>query len=98
MLAPKINLNKSAIVLFQKMCDQADKYAVTVEQTESGATLVDAGLKAEGGYLAGEIITEICLAGYGSANVIPIQYGDVILPSVFVKTDFPALSTLASQF
>ncbi|MGE5188375.1 MAG: methenyltetrahydromethanopterin cyclohydrolase, partial [Betaproteobacteria bacterium] len=47
MSAPKINLNKSALVLFQKMCDQADKYSVTVEQTESGATIVDAGLKAE---------------------------------------------------
>jgi methenyltetrahydromethanopterin cyclohydrolase len=97
-LVPKIGLNKSALVLFRKMCDEADKYAVTVEQTESGATLVDAGLNAEGGYLAGEIVTEICLAGYGAANVTPIQYGDVILPSVFVKTDYPALSTLASQF
>jgi methenyltetrahydromethanopterin cyclohydrolase len=97
-LVPKIGLNKSALVLFRKMCDEADKYAVTVEQTESGATLVDAGLNAQGGYLAGEIVTEICLAGYGTANVTPIQYGDIILPSVFVKTDYPALSTLASQF
>jgi len=97
-MVPKINLNKSALVIFRKMCDAADKYAVTVEETELGATLVDAGINAEGGYLAGEIITEICLAGYGTANIIPIQYGDVILPSVLVKTDYPALSTLGSQF
>jgi methenyltetrahydromethanopterin cyclohydrolase len=98
MSAPKINLNKSALVLFQKMCDQADKYSVTVEETSSGATLVDAGLETEGGYLAGEMVTEICLAGYGTADVVPVQYGDIILPSVFVKTDFPALSLLGSQF
>jgi methenyltetrahydromethanopterin cyclohydrolase len=44
------------------------------------------------------MITEICLGGYGSAKVTPIQYGDTILPSVFVMTDYPALSTVGSQF
>jgi len=95
---PKINLNKSALGLFKRMCDESDKYGVTVEQTGSGATLVDAGIKTEGGFLAGEIITEICLAGYGNANVMPVQYGDIVLPSVFVQTDHPALSLLGSQF
>jgi methenyltetrahydromethanopterin cyclohydrolase len=96
--SPKISLNKSALRLINKLCDEADKYGVTVEQTESGATLVDAGIKAEGGFLAGGLITEICLGGYGKASVMPIQYGDMILPSVFVLTDHPALSLLASQF
>jgi len=82
----------------RKLCDEAEKYAVSVEETPSGATLVDAGIKAEGGFFAGEMVTEICLGGYGRATVCPIQYGDMILPSVFVNTDHPALSTLASQF
>ena len=98
MPAPNINLNASALKLVRKLCDEADKYGITFEQTSSGATLVDAGLKSEGGYLAGEMVTEICLGGYGNAKVSPIQYGDLILPSVFVQTDHPALSTLASQF
>ena len=96
--APKINLNSSALKLVRKLCDDADKYGVTVEVTDSGATLIDAGLKAEGGYLAGEMVTEICLGGYGKAYVNPVQYGDMVLPSVFVQTDHPALATLASQF
>jgi methenyltetrahydromethanopterin cyclohydrolase len=94
----KISLNKSALNLVYKLCGEADKYAITIEKSESGATLIDAGINAEGGFLAGELVTEICLAGYGKASVLPIQYGDVILPSVFVVTDHPALSTLASQF
>jgi methenyltetrahydromethanopterin cyclohydrolase len=94
----KINLNKSALVLFNKLCDESDKYGVIVEQSESGATIVDAGIKAEGGFLAGEMVTEICLAGYGKATVSPVQYGDLVLPSVFVQTDHPALSLLGSQF
>ena len=88
----------SALKIVQRLCDEADKYAVTVEETGSGATLVDAGLKAEGGFIAGELVTEICLGGYGKACVSPIQYGNMILPSVFVQTDHPALATLASQF
>ena len=95
---PKISLNSSALSLVRKLCCEADKYAVTVEQSESGATLIDAGIKAEGGFLAGEMITEICLGGYGKAHITPIQFADVVLPSVFVTTDHPAISTLASQF
>ena len=94
----KISLNKSALNLVNKLCGEADKYAITIEKSESGATLIDAGIDAEGGFLAGELVTEICLAGYGKASILPIQYGDIILPSVFVVTDHPALSTLASQF
>ncbi|MGE5638090.1 MAG: methenyltetrahydromethanopterin cyclohydrolase, partial [Chloroflexota bacterium] len=75
MSAPKISLNLSALKLVKKLCDEADKYAVTVEQSELGTTLVDAGIKAEGGYLAGEMVTEICLGGYGKAVVNPVQYG-----------------------
>lgn len=84
--------------MVNKLFNEADKYDVIVEQSELGATLIDAGINAQGGFLAGEIVTEICLAGYGTANVTPIQYGDLVLPSVFVKTDKPALSLLGSQF
>jgi len=94
----KISLNIAALELVQKLCNEAEKYNVIVEKTVSGATLIDAGINVDGGFFAGEIITEICLGGYGRANVSPIQYGDIILPSVFVITDHPALSTLASQF
>ena len=94
----KISLNKSALEIVQNLCKEAEKYNVIVEETKSGATLIDAGINADGGFFAGELITEVCLGGYGKAKVTPIQYGDTILPSVFVITDHPALSTLASQF
>jgi methenyltetrahydromethanopterin cyclohydrolase len=94
----KISLNNATLGLVKKLCNEAEKYNVTVEEAESGATLIDAGINADGGFFAGEIITEICLGGYGRANVSPMQYGDIVLPSVFVITDHPALSTLGSQF
>ena len=94
----RISLNGSALSLVKMFCKKAERYAVSVEKTETGATLIDAGIESAGGFLAGEMITEICLGGYGKAMILPIQYGDVVLPSVYVQTDHPALSTLASQF
>jgi methenyltetrahydromethanopterin cyclohydrolase len=95
---PKISLNNSALNLVKAFCREAEKYAISIEKTKSGATLIDAGIKSEGGFFAGEMITEICLGGYGRANIFPVQYDDIVLPSVHVQTDYPALSTLASQF
>jgi methenyltetrahydromethanopterin cyclohydrolase len=97
-MTAKISLNLSALALLKTLCNEADKYNVIVEESNSGATLVDAGIKAEGGFLAGEMVTEICLGGYGTAKLLPIQYGDAVLPSIFVQTDHPTVSTLASQF
>ena len=62
---PKFSLNIAALRLVQILCDEAEKYNVAVEKTESGATLIDAGINSDGGFFAGEMITEICLGGYG---------------------------------
>ena len=93
----KTGLNNSALSLVSKLVKEAEVYSVSIEKPQSGATLIDAGLKAEGGFLAGEIIIEICLGGYGTAKVFPMQYESLIFPSVFVYTDHPTISTLASQ-
>jgi methenyltetrahydromethanopterin cyclohydrolase len=95
---PEINLNLSALSLVKRLCNETIKYGVSVEKTMSGATVIDAGINARGGFLAGKMVTEICLGGYGQAKILPIQYGDVVLPSIYVQTDYPAIATLASQF
>lgn len=69
-----------------------------VRETTSGATIIDAGIKARGGFLAGKIITEICLGGYGKANIFSREYDDLEFPSIFVHTDHPAVATLGSQY
>ena len=95
---PDIELNLSALSLINKLCSESNKYRVTIEKTSSGTTLIDAGIDAKGGFLAGKIITEICLGGYGQAKILPMEFGDIVLPSIYVQTDFPAIATLASQF
>ncbi len=98
MTAQPFSLNKSASKLADKLVDDPGRYGARAYTSLEGATLVDAGLHEEGGLLAGQVVTEICLAGLGKASEIPVVYGESTLPSVFVTTDAPALSLLASQF
>ena len=95
---PKLSVNQIAYNLVKKLCDRADEFGVIVKKTQSGATLIDAGIEARGGFAAGQTITEICLGGLGKAEVNYRAYGDLGLPSIFVHTDYPVISSLGSQF
>lgn len=98
MTTPQISLNLSALSLINTLHDESEKYGVTFEKTSSGATLIDAGIKARGGFLAGKLVTEICLGGCGQAQILPMQYDDTVFQSIYIQTDYPAIATLASQF
>ncbi len=94
----KLSVNKIAYNIAKRLCDRADEFGVLVKNTPSGATLIDAGIEAQGGFAAGQTITEICLGGLGKAEIVYKRYGDLELPSIFVHTDYPAISSLGSQF
>jgi len=93
-----LSVNRLAWKLLDKLCENPDFYGVKVEKTDSGATLIDAGIEANGGFQAGKIITEICMGGCGKARIIPRRYGELELPSIFVYTDHPIIATLGSQY
>jgi len=95
---PKLSVNEKALRLVDRLREHADQYGVIVKETGNGATLIDAGMKAKGGFGAGKIITEICLGGLGKARISSIMYGDLVFSSIFVHTNHPAVSTLGSQF
>ena len=93
----KLSVNKRAWRLAEKLHDSPKEYGVIVKETSQGVTLIDAGILAKSSLKAGKIITEICLGGYGEATISSTKYDDLTLPSIFVKTDYPAISTLGSQ-
>ncbi len=95
---PRLSVNHIAWSVVKKLCDQPEEFGVVVKETKSCATLIDAGIEAEGGFLAGRIITEICLGGLGKAEIFTSQYDNLELPSISVYTDHPAIATLGSQF
>jgi len=92
------SVNQMAWDLVKQLIAKKQFYRVNVEQTHNGATVIDAGLTAVGGFEAGCIITEICMGGLGRATLSLKQYGDLHLPSITVYTDNPAVATLGAQF
>jgi methenyltetrahydromethanopterin cyclohydrolase len=93
-----LSVNRMAWKLAEKLLDKQDFYGVKASKSTSGATIVDAGVNALGGFQAGRIITEICMGGCGKAHIGFKNYGDLELPSITVCTDQPAIAALGSQF
>jgi len=93
-----LSVNRLAWKLLEELLEKPDYYEIKVEKTSSGTTIVDAGIKAKGGFQAGKIITKICMGGCGKAEITYRKYGKLELPSIFVYTDHPVIATLGSQF
>jgi len=93
-----LSLNERAQSIVENLCKTSEENSVIVKRSKSGATLIDAGIEARGGFTAGRIITEICLGGLGSVQIYSQSYEAVDFMSIFVLTDHPALATLGSQF
>ncbi|MGD6852197.1 MAG: methenyltetrahydromethanopterin cyclohydrolase [Candidatus Bathyarchaeia archaeon] len=93
-----ISVNQWAWEKAQKLLENPQSYGVVITKSSAGATIVDAGVKAPGGFEAGKILTELCLGGAGKAELGFKSYGDLSFPSVTITSDYPAVAMLGSQF
>ena len=91
-------LNARAVSLITWGIEHSEELGIVVEKHQTGATLIDLGIKAKGGLAAGRFMTEVCLGGLGKTSVTTMRYEDITLPTIHVETDFPALATLGAQF
>ncbi len=93
-----LSINQMAWKIAQKFIDNPEFYGVYVSKSTAGATIVDAGVKAPGGFQAGKKLTELCMGGAGKAQLGFKTYGDLTFPSITISTDHPAIAILGSQF
>jgi methenyltetrahydromethanopterin cyclohydrolase len=93
-----LSVNNIALKLVDKLVGNQGFYGVHAFKTNSGTTIIDAGVNTTGGFQAGRIMTEICMGGAGKAKLCFKAYGDLTLPSISVSSDHPAVATLGSQF
>ncbi|MCW4004108.1 MAG: methenyltetrahydromethanopterin cyclohydrolase [Candidatus Bathyarchaeota archaeon] len=92
------SVNQMAWEKAQKLIEKPELYGVIVTKSSAGAAIVDAGVKAKGGFQAGKKLTELCMGGAGKAKVGFKTYGDITFPSITISTDHPAIAALGSQF
>ena len=93
-----ISMNRRAHEILDRMVDQAAALGLSASRLANGARVVDLGVKAPGGLLAGKGLAEICLGGLGEVAFLPLGYGDFALPGVSVTIDGPLLACLGSQY
>jgi methenyltetrahydromethanopterin cyclohydrolase len=92
-----LSINREALRITKTLLDNPELYGVTIERLPSGATVIDTGLKAQGGYIAGLRITEIAMGGLGTARLTFMNYGNLSFPSIIVETSHPTAALFASQ-
>jgi methenyltetrahydromethanopterin cyclohydrolase len=93
-----LSINKMAWQKAQKFINNPELYGVIISKSNAGATIIDAGVNAPGGFQAGKILTEICMGSAGKAQLGFKTYGNLTFPSITVMTDHPAIAALGSQF
>lgn len=93
-----VSVNERAVRLTEWGIDHGEELGMLAEKHETGATILDLGIKARGGFLAGKFMTEVCLGDLGKASITYMAYDEIVLPTVHVETDLPAIATLGAQF
>jgi methenyltetrahydromethanopterin cyclohydrolase len=97
-MSQPLSINQMAWQKAQKIINNPLLYSVAVSKSTAGATIIDAGVTAKGGFQAGKKLTELCLGSAGKAQLGFKIYGNLNLPSITISTDHPAIATLGSQF
>src|SRR4051812_24739319 len=66
------SVNALAAPLVRDLILQAKNLRLGVQRLDNGCVLVDAGIASRGGLHAGLRIADICMAGLGSASLVPV--------------------------
>jgi methenyltetrahydromethanopterin cyclohydrolase len=92
-----ISVNALALGLVREMEEDPDRFGAKVSRLANGATVVDVGLEAPGGWLAGKYYAEITMGTLGRVSFDRFDLMGVELPSVVTTIDNPLIACLACQ-
>ena len=57
-----VSVNELGLCVFEEMLDFGDELNVGVHELNNGTVIIDAGVKAKGGFEAGLYLSRLCLA------------------------------------
>ena len=91
------SINRMAIELVDEALDFADELNIAAYELDSGATVLDFGVEADGGMEAGLLLAEIQTAGLATVQTRMDDLGGAPLPYVELSSDHPGIALLGSQ-
>ena len=92
-----ISLNREAMKVVRAILAAPEELGVRVSRLSNGATLIDMGQQAPGGWLAARYYALVTLGGLGEVNYETFALGDRLLPAVRIAVDRPLEACVASQ-
>jgi methenyltetrahydromethanopterin cyclohydrolase len=93
------SINQQAVqIVKEKILPFVEQLKCKVHHLKNGATVVDMGVDAPGGWQAGKLIVEATIGGMGHVDFGQFNLGELSLPSIDVYIDHPVEATLSSQF
>ncbi|NHJ86170.1 MAG: methenyltetrahydromethanopterin cyclohydrolase [Asgard group archaeon] len=93
------SMNYAAVELIDEMTEMLELIKGSFFETESTSEIMDLGCKVEGGFLAGEYLTQICMGGLAEVSIKLNSFNDKItMPVITVTTDCPVKATMGSQY
>ncbi len=95
--ATMLSINREAMKIVRRILDAPDALGVVVSRLACGATVIDMGQQAPGGWAAGRLYTLVTLGGLGEVSYEPFVVGDRVLSAVRVMIDHPLEACVASQ-
>jgi methenyltetrahydromethanopterin cyclohydrolase len=90
-------LNELAWRRAEELAADAERLNLAVSTTASGTRVIDCGVKATGGLVAGLRLAEICLADCGRVKIESAS-GEISGPAVTIETDQAVIACLAAQY
>ncbi|QLG26119.1 methenyltetrahydromethanopterin cyclohydrolase [Halorarum halophilum] len=91
------SLNRMAVELVDEALDFADELNLAAYELDSGATVLDFGVEADGGLEAGLLLAEIQTAGLATVQARMDRVAGAPIPHVELTTDHPGIALLCSQ-
>lgn len=89
--------NRLALGLVRRLLDHPEAFRIEQQEIE-GATVIDCGVHAAGGWEAGLMLARICLGGLARVRMHWGDFAGLRWPAVEVGTDHPVRACMAAQY
>ena len=92
------SMNRKAVrIVEEQILPNLDALGATAYTLSNGATVIDMGVQAKGGFLAAKYFTEACLGGLGELTYRTMEVNGHLLPVAAVHVDRPVVAELGAH-
>lgn len=80
----------------REVLPNAEKLNIDIVRLSDGATVLDMGVRAKGGFRAGRYFAELGMGGLGRLSYVMLPLGGELVPGLQIITECPAVCEMAS--